>query len=254
MELIALDPKLILWPENRVTAYYLEGQEELLKESLAGMGQQQPIVVVKVGEEYYGVDGLHRCQSAIERKLATVPCVVKEGDDKDVLMSNLVLNSLRGRTKASEQVNVLGELFNDQGVTIEELEAKTGHSRKWVEDLLLVARAGGPVLQSLDQELITLGHAVALAEIDDQEIRERVCYLLLQYRWSIKELKDHIKNTLRVKAEKAETPAPAEAPTVATTRCTYCGTDESGPRIAVVPVCVSCAGLIVAAVRAAPQG
>lgn len=254
MDLLNLDPRLIQWPENRVTAYYQEGQEELLKQSLSVMGQQQPIVVVKVGDAYFGVDGLHRCQSAIDRRLETIPCVVKEGDEKDVLFSNLVLNSLRGRTKASEMVAVLGELFEDKGVTIEELVDRTGHPQEWVEKHITVSRATTPVRQALDDELITLGHAYALARIENTEVQERVCYNQLIYRWSVKELEHHIKGTLKVKQEMDNRPAQQEVVATTTTKCTYCGSEESGPRIAVTAICVSCSGLLVDTRRASGGG
>ena len=75
-----------------------------------------------MGDEYWGVDGLHRCQAAIERGEELVPCVVRDGDAKEAMMANLVLNTLRGHTKASEQVAVLGELFDVQGVGIDEAQ------------------------------------------------------------------------------------------------------------------------------------
>jgi ParB family chromosome partitioning protein len=237
------------WPENRVTAYYLEGQEELLHESLAVLGQQQPLVVVQVGEQFFGVDGLHRWQAAQARGDETIPAVVTQGGERDVLLRNLVLNSLRGRTKASEMVAVVKELREDQGMSIEELEAALGHSRKWVEDLIFVSEAVAPVRQALDDELLTLGHAVALAEIKDQETQERLCGQQLIYRWSIKELRDHIKSTLRVRAEAdGATPQPQAAP-AALVACKYCHDTPAPELIVTVPICASCSGLLVDARR-----
>ena len=245
MEIQLLDPKDIKWPEVRVTAYYQEGQEEMLRQSLDTMGQQQPLVVVKVGDEYIGVDGMHRCQAAFERGDPTIPCVVKEGTEKDALFSNLVLNHLRGRTKASEQVAVIGELFDKMGVTIDEIGEYTGHGRDWVDQHILVSRATNPVRQALDEELITLGHAHALAQIEDKSVQERVCHQLLLYRWTIKELREHIKGTLGQVQAKKEEPALMELPPPIARTCSFCHHEEDPDKVAFLAVCVSCSGVLV---------
>ena len=250
MDLQNLDPKLIEWPDIRVTAYYQEGQEQMLAENLRVMGQQQPIVVIKVGDKYWGTDGLHRWQMALDRGDSAIPCVVREGEEKDVQMSNLVLNSLRGRTKASEQVAVLGSLFDDLGVTIEELVERTGHSRDWVENMILVSRATPLVRQVLDEELIALGHATALAGIEDAGMQERTCQLLLTYRWSIKDLRAHIKNAKAIADEPAPEASPQAPVLTDKMECGFCHVKEEPRNVRVAPVCISCGGLLVDAVRA----
>lgn len=254
MDLQHLDPKLINWPDVRVTAYYQEGQEEMLAENLRVMGQQQPIVVIKVGDKHWGTDGLHRWKMAVERGDDTIPCVVREGEEKDVQMSNLVLNSLRGRTKASEQVEVLGSLFDDLGVSIEELVERTGHSRDWVEQMITVSRATPLVRQVLDDELISLGHAYELARIENTEMQERTCQLLLTYRWSIKTLREHIKNAQAIGAEPGPAPAPTAPQAPAKITCGFCHVEEEPKHVTNSPVCVSCAGLLMDAARARAAG
>ena len=250
MELQHLSPRDIQWPELRVTAYYQDGQEEMLRENLAAMGQQQPIVVIKVGETFFGTDGLHRCLMALERGDATVPCVVREGEEKDVFMSNLVLNSLRGRTKASEQVAVLGELFDRQGVSIDELEAKTGHSGDWVERMITVSRATPLVRQTLDEELISLGHAYALARVEDVQMQERICHMLLTYRWSIKDLEKHIKDTLAINAEPVEEPVAPAAAEAAGVQCAFCHHHRESRMVQMLAVCTSCGGALLSGLDA----
>jgi ParB family chromosome partitioning protein len=216
----------------------------MLRDNLAAMGQQQPIVVVKVGEQYFGTDGLHRWQMARERGDATVPCVVREGEEKDVFMSNLVLNSLRGRTKASEQVAVMGELFHSMDVSIEELTAKTGHSREWVERMITVSGATPMVRQVLDDELITLGHAYALARVEDPAMQERICHQLLTYRWSIKDLEKHIKDSLAISREPAPQPNDPTPRGAAGMQCAFCHQERESRMVQMLAVCVSCGGAL----------
>lgn len=244
MDLVNLDPKLIEWPDIRVTAYYDDGQEEMLRQNLQARGQQQPITVVKVGDRYYGTDGLHRWMMAQERGDATVPCIVKEGEEKDVFLDNLLLNSLHGKTRASEQVEVLGELFNNQGVSIEELVEKTGHGRDWVEKHITVSSATPIVRQSLDEELITLSHAYALARVEDMGMQERICQLQLTYRWSVKDLEGHIRDAKAIKDEGPEVPPPSAPAPPALQQCDFCKTGHEPRNIAMRAVCLSCGGAL----------
>lgn len=244
MNLVELDPRVILWPEIRVTAYYQEGQEEMLKANLAVMGQRQPIVVVKMGDTYIGTDGLHRCQASIERGDDTIPCVVTEGDERDALLNNLVLNSLRGRTKASEQVAVMGELFDSMGVTREELSRRTGHPRAWVDMMLAVSQAAPVVRSFLDQEMITLGHAYAISKVKDPLLQEQVCMWQLVNRVSVKDLEHYIRTV--VNPQPASEP-PAQPPPTVVPRaepCAFCRLLADSASISHVTVCASCARLL----------
>ena len=60
MKVVNIDVSKITVPEVRVTAVYDEEKTELLSGTIEALGVLSPITVVKVGEDYRLVDGLHR--------------------------------------------------------------------------------------------------------------------------------------------------------------------------------------------------
>lgn len=262
MEIVYLDPKTIQWPAIRVTAYYTEDQEELLKQSIGALSQQQPCVVYRVGDQYIGSDGKNRCLDAIERQEPTVPCVVKEGTNLDVLLSNMAL-SIRGRTKASDQMAVIAEMER-LGLSRNEIGKKTGHGRAWVEQHIRVSQAAWPVRQFLDTQLLTLGQAHELAQIENLAVQERLCHQLLEHRWTVKELRERIR-----KATSPDTDRPRRTHDGRTgsegeyyresgpgllqsSHCTFC--HEADPaKLANTVVCGECSGDMIARMLKDPE-
>jgi ParB-like chromosome segregation protein Spo0J len=254
MQLVQLEPNTIEWPTTRVTSYYLEGEKELLAGSLKAMGQQQPVVVIEVEGRYIGVDGMNRCMDAIHRKLPSIPCVVKVGTDVDVMVSNLVLNSLHGRTKASEQAMVVAEL-ESLGVSRTKLGQLTGHGRQWVDQHLRVSQASPPVRQFLDDGLITLGHADELAKVHDLDTQAHLCHELLQKRWTVPQLRERIRAATQPEGHTDRRGGRRGADEVPSgSSCVYCHHEGEQARLVRVILCGDC-GETIAQVRmvASPQ-
>lgn len=253
-KVVDLNVREVQWPDDRVTSYYSEDQLELLRSSLSAMGQVEPIIVMKVGDAYYGIDGLHRWERARDAGQETIPAVLLQGEEKDVYLYNLTTSVLHGRPKASEIVKVLGVLFDEQGVPIEELVARTGMSQDWVEKHLTVAHAVEPVRRALDEEMISLSHAYVLARVEDPQRQEMLLYQQLVYRWPVKDLEKQVKTTAAIAQEpKAPTTAPVtEAP--ATAKCNFCREEHPVNMVGHVPVCVSCSGKLLDFLKAERQG
>ena len=145
------------------------------------------------------------------------------------------------------------ERIAPRAAEIDEIGEYTGHGRDWVEQHILVSRATNPVRQALDEELITLGHAHALAKIEDTAVQERVCHQLLLYRWNIKELRDHIKGVEGQVKDKKEEPAPVELPAPSARTCSFCHHPEDTNKVAFLAICVSCSGVLVDYIRRSPR-
>lgn len=203
-------------PGTRVTAVYDEETAALLKQSLETAGTINPIIVVQDGEEYIVVDGLHRLQEAQERHEAQIEAVIYEGDGKDALLMNLILNKVRGKTKVSEMVEVIGSLHKDHLLNIEDIEEKTGLPRNYIEKLVKIAQASPAVQQALDQEIIGVGHAYELSRLPYAIQQEELIAKHQVYRLTVKDLHDTVDAVLKeMELMKDEAPpAPPGAPPV----------------------------------------
>lgn len=196
MKLKNISLEKIKVPETRVTAFYDEETAALLKQSLEAAGTINPVIVVSTDDGYIMVDGLHRFQEARDRCDSTIPAVVYEGDNKDALLMNLVLNKVRGKTKASEMVKVIGALYEGYELGVEKIEEKTGLSRDYIEKLIKVSQASPVVQQALDEEIIGIGHAFEIARLPYAVQQDEVIAKHQVWRFTVKEIHDQISAVL----------------------------------------------------------
>jgi len=262
-------------PEVRVTARFDEEKLALFKQSLKSVGQVAPIICCQVdckklwpeeeerrenkgyiqpdGTVFVLVDGVHRLNEAIKNKARSIDVVVEEGDMKKVLMRNIFLDHLRGKTPVSEMRQVIEVLYKEEGATIEEIEEGTGLSRDYIEKLLLISELTPMCLEALDEERIGVGHAYALTKIKDPARQEVVLQQLLTYHWTIKQLEGYIKEVERIVAEREGAPPPPPPEVTPTVKCRYCQQDYAPSDVASVIICPTCSGIMYEAIAIAKR-
>ena len=231
-------------PGVRVTAVYDEELQEQLNGSLDAVGQLQPIVLVQREEGYELVDGLHRLEEAQKRGDRTIPAVVYPGDSGDALLLNLVTNRLRGKTKASEMVQVIGELTQVHGMDSDELVRRTGMTRDYIERLWKIAEAHPVVRDALDREVIGVGAAFQISRLPDPNQQEAFLKVHTLYNMTVPEVKERVEEVLNYINE----PAVREPKTVAEPappqKCEGCEGTPPPNLLTAVIICPECFGLI----------
>lgn len=240
-------------PPVRVTAVYDDELKQLLHDSLAAMGQQTPIVVVAAGEEFLLVDGLHRLDEARVRGDEVIDAVLFEGEPRDALLKNLVLNRVRGKTKASEMVMVIHELYDEYKMTIEELEERTGLSRSLVEKYLQVSTAAESVQEALDAEVIGIGAAYEISRLPSQLAQNEIMAKYQIWRFPLKDLKIQIDQVLSMIPESREQLAAAAPSAPRKYKCQVCSLEATLAELRPVMLCPSCYGDLWTRVHSAPS-
>lgn len=230
-------------PETRVTAVYDEDTLKLLRDTVDKLGILQPVILVGREGNYELVDGLHRLEEARRLGDQTIEAVVYEGGAEDSLMLNLILNRVRGKTKASEMVAVIGKLYQDMRINIEGIEEKTGLPRGTLEKYIVVSQAAPSVRQALDQELIGIGVAFELARLPTYAQQDKMVATQQVYHWSVKEMHDFVDQVLADMQELKDQPDQPEHLVVTPEyRCEACK-DEVHPRyLRPVALCPACFG------------
>jgi ParB family chromosome partitioning protein len=231
-------------PETRVTAVYDEELKSMLKETMAAMGMLQPIVVVQTPEGYRLVDGLHRLQEKQAAGEASVDAVVYEGEEKDSLLMNLVLNRTRGKTKASEMVQVIGALYEEYQMDPDAIKEKTGFSRDYIEKLIKISQAQPSVQELLDQEIIGVGAAFEISRLPAPEQQDQVCAQTQIWRYTVKELKELVDETLKMMERPPGEPPPPPAAVVIKYHCEGCRKEMEPRYLKPVMLCPDCFGVV----------
>ena len=193
MKLARVKPERIKVPETRVTARFDPEMWEMFQSSVQEVGVVAPIICCQVDDELVLVDGLHRLAEAVRTKAPSIEVAVMPGTMVDVLTKNLFLDHMRGKTPVSDMVPVIAELWKEFNLDSEQIAAKTGMSRDYVEKLQVISELTPAARESLDQGRIGVGHAFALTKIKDPVRQETVLRQQELYKWTVKELEGHIK-------------------------------------------------------------
>lgn len=141
-------------------------EEEPLEELAASIrenGILQPLVVVPNGNNYELIAGERRLRAAIRAGLDKVPVVVRDSaPDSQMLELALVENLQREDLGTLERARAYERLLESHGLSQEDVARKVGKSRVAVANTLRLLALPQPVLDAVDQSLLTEGHARAL--------------------------------------------------------------------------------------------
>ena len=251
MKLRSVKPGAIKVPDVRVTSSFDSESLAMFKESIKAMGILEPPICIDIEGELFVVDGLHRIVEAINNGQPRLQVAVIGGTMRDVLLKNAALNNLRGKTPASQLAQVFEELQREHGMDTGEIAKETGFTRDYVEKLIIIGRAGPAILEALDQEVIGVGHAFAIARIPDPSVQQNVLAQQIMYKWRIKDLEEHIKNVEDVKAQLVAAPPPVPVANRQLFPCHFCGGEYEGSLIANPNICAGCAGVLIGAMQSA---
>lgn len=148
--------------------------EEALSElvhSIREFGLLQPIVVRAVqgvpgGPRYQIVMGERRWRAAQEAGLATIPAIVRETGDDNLLRDALLENIHRVQLNPLEEAAAYQQLLDEFGVTHDELAARIGRSRPLITNMIRLLKLPIPVQRRVAAGVLSAGHARALLSLE----------------------------------------------------------------------------------------
>ena len=137
---------------------------EELADSIATLGLIQPITVRKEENgKYVIISGERRWRATKLAGLKTIAAYIREADDKELHEMALVENIQRQDLNAMEIAISLQRLIDECGVTQENVAQRVGKKRSTVANYLRLMQMRPEVQAALKENLITMGHAKAIA-------------------------------------------------------------------------------------------
>jgi len=180
----------ILIPEERVTSVLDDEILNELRESIKQHGILQPLQLAKVGDKLVLIDGLHRLMVAKELGIREVPAIVTEMDERELLITNLIVNRQRGKSNPADEARVLKKLVDEYGMDLYEAAAKLGMSRTTADRYYRIAtKCTQKVLDYLGRGLLTVGCAYWLSFIDDINKQNELADYAVQYQYTVEQCK-----------------------------------------------------------------
>jgi ParB/RepB/Spo0J family partition protein len=250
MKIQHIDPRDIEIPKVRIDSAFDQDILEMFADDIKKTGIEQALIVGRSGDHLWVIDGLHRLQQALLNGFPTVPCIVRDMDLKQIQIRNLVSNRLRGKTKTSEEIKVVGDLYTNHGATIDEIVEKTGMRRDRLETMILITQAHPEILRALDDEQISFAAAGELIRFKDPRHQHAMVMSCIQYRPKAADLRTWVTDAIKlIDEQKTATIAagPPPTPAVPTAPCACCQGNFPLQQLSGVPLCRSCHSLLIQA-------
>ena len=166
-----------------------------LADSIKHLGIIQPITVRKIGENKYQlISGERRLRAAKLANLNEIPAFVKDADDDTLLELALVENIQRQDLNAIEIANSYQKLLEEFNLTQEELSSRVGKNRATISNYLRILNLPPAIQAAIRYEKITMGHARALASIDDDEDLMNVFKKTIDEGLSVRKVEELVAN------------------------------------------------------------
>src|SRR6188768_2770008 len=141
-----------------------------LSESIRQHGIIQPITVRKLGyDRFQLISGERRFRASQMAGLTEVPAYIRIADDQEMLEMALVENIQREDLDPIEVSLSYKRLIDECNLTQEQLSEKVGKQRSTVTNFLRLLKLPAPIQKSLRDNEISMGHAKALINIDNED-------------------------------------------------------------------------------------
>lgn len=165
-----------------------------LAESIREQGIIQPLVVVKTSAGYELIAGERRLRAAGRAGLEKVPVVIRtESGEGQILELALVENLQREDLGALERARAYDRLAQVYGLTQDQIAKRIGKSRVAVANTLRLLALPQPVLDGLEQGLISEGHGRALLALDGAAAKIDVMRLIVRRQLSVRDTEELIR-------------------------------------------------------------
>lgn len=170
--------------------------EESLQElanSIKEYGIVEPIIVKKAVKGYELVAGERRTKAAILAGLETIPAIVKDFDDQEMMEIALIENIQREDLNPIDEAVAYQNIINLNNMTQEEFARRFGKSRSYVTNMLGLLKLPNATKKLVSEKKISMGHARALSKLSSDEQINEFADKILKENLSVRDL-EHLLN------------------------------------------------------------
>jgi ParB family chromosome partitioning protein len=161
--------------------------------SIKEIGILQPPVVREVsGGRYELIMGERRYRAAKAVGLKTIPVIIRQTPDNELLREALIENIHRSQLNPIEEGAAYAQLLNDFNCTHEELAAKLGRSRPHLSNTMRLLTLPQAVQKRVAIGIISAGHARALLGLSDAAEIEKLANRIVAENLSVRSVEEII--------------------------------------------------------------
>lgn len=191
---------------NQPRTDFNEQALEELAESIRTLGVIQPITVKKeVNGRYVIISGERRWRASQRAGAETIPAYIRDVDDQTVLEMSIVENIQRQDLNAIEVALSFRRLIEECDLTQDLLAERIGKKRSTVANYMRLLKLPLQVQLALREDLITMGHARALVNVESEGNQQSILKKILKKQLSVRQVEDLVRKLAEPATVKNET-------------------------------------------------
>ncbi len=167
-----------------------------LAESIKANGVIQPIIVRQVESGYQLIAGERRFRATQLASLKTIPALVREATDEQLLEWALVENIHRADLNPIERARAYQNYINTFSLTQAQAAERLGENRSVIANHLRILDLPQEVKQMLTDGQLTMGHVRAMLALPTDELRRKLANRALAGRLSVREVERLVRRYL----------------------------------------------------------
>ena len=192
--------------------------EEQLAElalSIKEVGLLQPPVVRSIGNgKYQLIMGERRFRAAKLAGLRSIPVIIRQTPDNELLREALIENIHRSQLNPLEEAAAYTQLLQDFNCTHDELAQKLGRSRPLISNTMRLLNLPASVQSRVASGVISAGHARALLGLSNEAEIDRLAKRIVAEGLSVRAVEEIIAATSPKSSGKAKKKSSGTSPEV----------------------------------------
>lgn len=178
---------------------------EELKTSIMEYGIIQPLILRGSIKGYEIVAGERRFRAAKEAGLPTVPAIVRDFDDRDMMEIALLENLQREDLTAIEEAMAYRNLIDELGLTQEDMSKKLGKSRSHIANTIRLLSLPEDLIQYINSGELSMGHGRAILGLKNKKQLPTLVDKIRQDKLNVRQVEQLINRMNEQKVKKKAT-------------------------------------------------
>ena len=167
-----------------------------LADSIKEHGVFQPIIAKKSIKGYEIIAGERRVKASILAGKETIPAIIRDFSDQDMMEIALLENLQRENLNALEEAIAYKKLLEELSLTQEKLAIRLGKSRSHITNMLGLLTLPEEVKDMIMENKLTMGHARVLSKLEDSEKIKELADRIVMENLSVRQVENLSVDTL----------------------------------------------------------
>ena len=178
--------------------------EEALKElsdSIKIYGVFQPNIVKKSIKGYDIIAGERRVKASKMAGLTTIPAIIRDFSDEQMMQIALLENLQRENLTAIEEATAYRDIIDALQITQDDLAKKLGKSRSHITNMLGLLKLPLEVQDLVLKQEISMGHARVLSKLENKEDIRDLSDKIIKENLTVRELENKVNSAYKRNVE-----------------------------------------------------